>query len=572
MGRGSVEQRHRSVCAPAAQEDRSGRRAHRHRARPRLLPGKIQRRAQTRRRRRPRQAQRGQVSARPPASLDDTGDSADAYQPPAPESDQDIQHSLFGEILDWMLAPLLLLWPMSIAITYLVAKSIANQPFDHALEDSVTVLAQQVRAVDGKVIKGLSGPARDILRADDVDNVYFQIQGPRGEHVDGDRDLPPPVIDEDDKARGSVRFRNDNMHGTPVRVAYAYVRLEHDSGDEPQLALVQVAETLEKRGQLANAIIKGVILPQFIILPIVLALVWFALSRGLSPLAQLQERIRARSSDDLSPIASNQVPEEISPLVRSLNDMLARLSLSIDLQKRFIADAAHQMKTPLAGMRMQSELALRQTDQGEIHRSLLQLAKSSEAATRLVNQLLTLARAENQPRGGGALVALELAELARSAVQDWVPTSFAQQIDLGYEAPADGAPVAIAGNPTMLREMLSNLVDNALRYTPAGDSVTVRVRADEEHGIVEVEDTGPGIPPAERRQIFERFYRILGSAADGSGLGLAIVREIVVQHGAEIDVFNNPRAHHPQRPGSLFRVSFPLLRGDAPDDEEIYFG
>src|SRR5476651_2394935 len=384
MGRGSVEQRHRSVCAPAAQEDRSGRRAHRHRARPRLLPGKIHGRAQTRRRRRPRQAQRGQVTARPPASLDDTGDSADAYQPPAPESDQDIQQSLFGEILDWMLAPLLLLWPMSIAFTYLVAKSIANQPFDHALEDSVTVLAQQVRAVDGKVIKGLSGPARDILRADDVDNVYFQIQGPRGEHVDGDRDLPPPVIDEDDKARGSVRFRNDNMHGTPVRVAYAYVRLEH------------VAETLEKRGQLANAIIKGVILPQFIILPIVLALVWFALSRGLSPLAQLQERIRARSSDDLSPIASNQVPEEISPLVNSLNDMLARLSLSIEMQKRFIADAAHQMRTPLAGMRMQSELALRQTSQDEIRRSLEQLSKSSESATRLVNQLLALARAENQ--------------------------------------------------------------------------------------------------------------------------------------------------------------------------------
>src|SRR5476651_2336260 len=560
MGRGSVEQRHRSVCAPAAQEDRSGRRAHRHRARPRLLPGKIHGRAQTRRRRRPRQAQRGQVTARPPASLDDTGDSADAYQPPAPESDQDIQQSLFGEILDWMLAPLLLLWPMSIAITYLVAKSIANEPFDHALEDSVTVLAQQVKEINGKVVKRLPGSARDILRADDVDNIYFQILGPRGDYIDGDRDLPQPPAEDDNRRAGAVRFRSDMVHGTQVRVAYAWVALDPAQApgagdDDAQLALVQVAETLEKRAQLANQIIKGVILPQFIILPIVLALVWFALARGLSPLAQLQERIRARSSDDLSRIESHQVPEEISPLVRSLNDMLARLSLSIDLQKRFIADAAHQMKTPLAGMRMQSELALRQTDQGEIHRSLLQLAKSSEAATRLVNQLLTLARAENQPRGGGALVGLELAELARSAVQDWVPTSFVQQIDLGYEAPADGAPV-----------------DIALRYTPAGGSVTVRVRADEEHGIVEVEDTGPGIPPAERRQIFERFYRILGSAADGSGLGLAIVREIVVQHGAEIDVFNNPRAHHPQRPGSLFRVSFPLLRGDAPDDEEIYFG
>ncbi|WP_296002701.1 sensor histidine kinase [Rugamonas sp.] len=501
-------------------------------------------------------------------------DAADAWRPPAAESDQDIEHSLFGEILDWMLAPLLLLWPMSIAITYLVAKSIANEPFDHALEDSVTVLAQQVKEINGKAVKRLPGSARDILRADDIDNIYFQILGQRGDYLDGDRDLPPPA-DEEPRRAGTVRFRTDAMHGTQVRVAYTWVAPDQagGGGDEAPLALVQVAETLEKRARLANEIIKGVILPQFIILPIVLALVWFALARGLSPLAQLQERIRARSSDDLSPIESHQVPEEISPLVRSLNDMLARLSLSIDMQKRFIADAAHQMKTPLAGMRMQSELALRQTDQGEIHRSLLQLAKSSEAATRLVNQLLALARAENQPRGGGGLVTLELAELARSAVRDWVPTSFTQHIDLGYEGPADGAaPVAIAGNPTMLREMLSNLIDNALRYTPAGGSVTVRVRADAAHAIVEVEDTGPGIAPAERQQIFERFYRILGSAAEGSGLGLAIVREIAIQHGADIDVFNNPRApQQTQRPGSLFRVSLPLLRDDD-DDEELYLG
>jgi two-component system sensor histidine kinase TctE len=490
-----------------------------------------------------------------PAQLEVELDSQPDYQPPAAEADEGVQHSLFGEILDWMLAPLLLLWPMSIAITYLVAKSIANQPFDHALEDSVTVLAQQVRSVDGKIIKSLSGPARDILRADDIDNVYFQIQGPRGEHIDGDRDMPTPPLDEDDKARaGSVRFRNDSMHGTPVRIAYSYVRLERNPSDEPQLALVQVAETLEKRAQLANEIIKGVILPQFIILPIVLALVWFALARGLSPLAQLQERIRARGSDDLSPIASNQVPEEISPLVRSLNEMLARLSLSIDMQKRFIADAAHQMRTPLAGMRMQSELALRQTDSGEIHRSLEQLAKSSEAATRLVNQLLALARAENQPQAGAALLPLELSELARGVVQDWVQASFAHRIDLGFEAPPE--PVQIVGNPTMLRELLSNLIDNALRYTPAGGSVTVRVRGGE-HGCLEVEDTGPGIAPQERERVFERFYRILGNSAEGSGLGLAIVREIAQQHGAEVDIFNNPRATQPKLPGALFRLTFP---------------
>jgi two-component system sensor histidine kinase TctE len=289
------------------------------------------------------------------------------------------------------------------------------------------------------------------------------------------------------------------------------------------------------------------------------------------PLAELQERIRARPEDDLSPIPPNQVPEEITPLVRSLNEMLERLKLSIDMQKRFIADAAHQMKTPLAGMRMQSELALRQTDQGEIHRSLEQLAKSSEAATRLVNQLLALARAENQPQAGAAFLPIELGELARSTVQDWVQASFNYKIDLGFEPPVEEVP--IAGRPLMLREMLSNLIDNALRYTPRGGAVTVRVRRAGDHGIVEVEDNGPGIPPAERVHVFERFYRILGSNAEGSGLGLAIVREIAQQHGAELDLFSNPRCHDPKFPGCLFRLTFPLRPPAPANNEEVpYFG
>ena len=492
----------------------------------------------------------------------------DLYVPPRPEPEESIQHSLFGEILDWMLAPLLLLWPMSIAITYLVAKSIANQPFDHALEDSVTVLAQQVKEVDGKVVARLGGTARDILRADDVDSVYFQISGPRGEIVDGDRDLPPPNPDDAERS-GRVHFRTETLHGTPIRIAYAWVNLQPllDATQEPRLALVQVAETLDKRAQLANEIIKGVILPQFIILPVILALVWFALSRGLSPLAQLQERIRARPPDDLSPIDSRQVPEEISPLVGSLNDMLARLAHTIDAQKRFIADAAHQMKTPLAGMRMQSELALRQADPNEIHRSLEQLAKSSESATRLVNQLLALARAENQPHAGQTLEPLDLAALARDVVQDWVQASFAHEIDLGYEVIGD--PPEIDGSAMMLRELLSNLIDNALRYTPPGGSVTVRVLGTNigngNQALLEVEDTGPGIAPSERHRVFERFYRILGSSAPGSGLGLAIVREIAQQHGADIEIFNNPRSTHKKFPGSLFRLTFPPTVTLVPD-------
>ncbi|MGN6704177.1 MAG: sensor histidine kinase N-terminal domain-containing protein [Burkholderiaceae bacterium] len=472
-----------------------------------------------------------------------------------------IQRSLFGEILDWMLVPLLLLWPISIVITYLVAKSIANQPFDRALEDKVTVLAQQVKESDGRIGSRLGNAARDILRADDVDNVYYAITAPNGALVDGDSGMPRPP-EEESPQPWAVQFRYADLRNTELRVAYTWIDLQETTNDptgdgRSALALVQVGETLDKRTQLANQIIKGVILPELVILPIALALVWLALSRGLSPLAELQQHIRARKPDDLRPIDSGHVPEEISPLVRSLNDMLERLSQSIQMQKRFIADAAHQMKTPLAGMRMQSELAMRQVSREEIQRSLEQLSHSSQSATRLVNQLLALARAENQTPEARPFELLELSELAREVVHDWVQASFARAIDLGFEQP--GYPVMVLGNPTMLRELLNNLIDNALRYTPVSGSVTVRIRSDggeagRDEALLEVEDTGPGIPEAERGHVFERFYRILGSNVEGSGLGLAIVREIAQQHDAEIELFDNPHSRDPRFPGSLFRL------------------
>jgi two-component system sensor histidine kinase TctE len=230
------------------------------------------------------------------------------------------------------------------------------------------------------------------------------------------------------------------------------------------------------------------------------------------------------------------------------------------------------MKTPLAGMRMQSELALRQSSPDEIHRSLEQLAKSSESATRLVNQLLALARAENQSPQASPFLPIELSELARSVVHDWVQMSFARAIDLGFEQPDH--PLMVQGNPTMLRELLGNLIDNALHYTPAGGTVTVRVRADAERrlAILEVEDTGPGIAPSERAHVFERFYRILGSHIQGSGLGLAIVREIAQQHGAEVEIYNNPHSNDKAHPGSLFRVSLALQEKPAAAEEPVSHG
>ncbi|HEY2607640.1 MAG TPA: sensor histidine kinase N-terminal domain-containing protein [Paraburkholderia sp.] len=459
--------------------------------------------------------------------------------------------SLFGEILDWMLAPLLLLWPMSLAVTYLVAKSIANGPFDRALETDAYVLARQIHPVNGVAELSLPDSTRDFLRADNVDSVFYQVLGTRGELVSGEHDMPLPH-EEDRPQPGIVEFRDDVLRGNDIRVAYTTVEFPQTPGAQP--VLVQVAETLDKRSQLANDIIKGVILPQFVILPLAILLVWFGLSRGLEPLHALQAHIRSRRPDDLSPLEARRAPPEIEPLVTSFNDLLTRLEQNMELQKRFIADAAHQMKTPLAGLRTQAELALRQDVSEEVHRSLEQIATSSEHAARLVTQLLALARAENR-MSGQIFTPIEVGEVARSAVRDWVQAALAKQMDLGYEAPDE--PVEVDGNPVMLREMLSNLIDNAIRYTPSGGRITVRVRHDAAARLVhlEVEDTGLGIPVAERSRVIERFYRILGREGDGSGLGLAIVREIATMHGGELTIDDNVYQTSPRLAGTLVRVS-----------------
>jgi two-component system, OmpR family, sensor histidine kinase TctE len=512
-------------------------------------------------------------SAPPPGAatldtLDDSARDARYANPFAPPDETEAvaqarPRSLFGEILDWMLAPLLLLWPMSIAVTYLVAKSIANGPFDHALETDAYVLARQIHPVNGVAELSLPAPTRELLSADNVDSVFYQVLGGRGELVAGDREMPLPH--EDDRPPpGLVEFRDDTLHGIDIRVAYTTVDLPQASGGQP--VLVQVAETLDKRRQLANDIIKGVILPQFVILPLAILLVWFGLSRGLAPLHALQSNIRMRRPDDLSPLEARRAPPEIEPLVTSFNDLLTRLEQNMELQKRFIADAAHQMKTPLAGLRTQAELALRQDAPPEVHRSLEQIATSSEHAARLVTQLLALARAENR-MSGQIFTAVDVAEVARLAVRDWVQPALAKQMDLGYEGPhvagsdeEDSAAVEVDGNPVMLREMLSNLIDNAIRYTPQGGRITVRVRPEPVAQVVhlEVEDTGLGIPAAERERVIERFYRILGREGDGSGLGLAIVREITTMHGGTLAIDDNVYQQSPRLAGTLVRVTLRL--------------
>ena len=470
------------------------------------------------------------------------------------------QRSLFGEILDWMLTPLLLLWPISLALTWLVAQVIADKPFDRALVYNVQALSQLLSVSNNRVLFNLPQPASEILRADDSDLVYYQVLGARGELLSGERDLPLPAEEDRPAVPGEVHLRDDELRGLDVRVASIWVKLPVPAG---QPALVQVAETREKRKVLATEIIKGVMLPQFVTLPLAVLLVWMALVRGIKPLSQLEERIRARRPDDLSPLDEKTVPLEVAPLVSSVNDLLTRLKESIATQKRFLADAAHQLKTPLAGLRMQADLALREgSSEQDLKHSLQQIGRSSVRATHTVNQLLALARAE---AGGTALSRLpcDMAMLTMEVVQDSVPRALERHVDLGYEGATPGSGgLMLRGNPTLLKELVRNLVDNAINYAPtvAGRTgiVTVRLLTDPfgQVLVLQVEDNGPGIPEAERELVFQPFYRVLGTNVDGSGLGLPIVLEIAHQHAATVSIEDAHPGQNP--PGTCFSVRFVL--------------
>lgn len=481
------------------------------------------------------------------------------------------QRSLFGEILDWMLAPLLLLWPMSLGLTWVVAQTIANRPYDRDLAEVVRALARQatLQVADAQrtpsaMKADLEGTAATLIRSDDDDRLYFQVLGRRGELIAGEAALPVPA--EEPPAESAVRFRDDVLGEEPVRVAYVWLAgADAAPGND---ALVQVAETLGRRSQLATEIIKGVILPQFVILPLAVMLVWFALLRGIRPLAELQRRIRRRESTDLSPIPEADVPEEVAPLVSAINDLLQRLDSTIATQRHFLADAAHQLKTPLAGLRTQAELAEREIDSGRgdpasIKHSLRQIARSTQRAAHMVNQLLAMARAEDSGQASRHQP-VDLAAVTRAVVRDFVPRAIERRIDLGYEGPDAGPGTRLVAEPVLLSEMVRNLVDNALRYTPQGGTVTARVVPDPFGQVVvlQVEDTGPGIAPAEREAVFRPFYRALGTQVDGSGLGLAIVLEVAQRHEAEVTVVDaRPRSGATAAaPGALFTVRFPLAQ------------
>jgi two-component system sensor histidine kinase TctE len=308
---------------------------------------------------------------------------------------------------------------------------------------------------------------------------------------------------------------------------------------------------LNKRNRLAWDILASVVIPQLMLIVMATAAVYVGISRGLSPLRRLEKAVSHRSHVDLSPIEVKGVPGEVRPLVDEVNELMLRLGKTLDFQNRFITDAAHQLKTPVAGLKAQIELALRENDPQRAHHSLAQLYVSVDRLARLVRQLLILARNEPGAAETVRLQPLDLDAFALEISMEWVPQAFKHGIDLGFES--SGGRVMISADPDRLRELINNLIDNAVRYSREGGRVTVAVAlAQDNHGQLSISDDGPSIPVEERTRIFERFHRLLGTHTEGSGLGLAIVSEIATLHGARITLEEDRDGV-----GNTFSVLFP---------------
>ncbi|HEU0200188.1 MAG TPA: sensor histidine kinase N-terminal domain-containing protein [Burkholderiaceae bacterium] len=452
--------------------------------------------------------------------------------------------SLRGNLLRWLLGSLTLLLIANTVNIYRNAVDAANSAYDRTLLASARMVAENLRVVDGRVTLAIPYSAVDMLESDIKGRLYYRVLDPHGTFVAGWDDLPPVRTDVplSPAYAALVRFYEDEYHGAAVRIATLMQPVVE--GGFSGVVTIQFAEDFQSRRALIRNILVEALLGQGLLILAAVLLVLWAIHTALRPLRRFSEELAARNSDDLAPFERGVVHREVRPLIDALNSYMARLRNLIELRKRFIEYAAHQLRTPLAVLKTQAGVAIRSQPSGEVDEAVRAMEGTVDQATRLANQLLTLTRAEH----GFAVAtpqAVDLLALARELALEWFERARARGIDLGFDGPqgADGtdagAPHVVQGDPLLLREMLSNLIDNAVRYCRAGDSITVRLRAGDALRL-EVEDTGPGIPAAERERVFGRFYRVPGQQAPGSGLGLAIVREIAQQHHAQLALAETP--------------------------------
>lgn len=448
------------------------------------------------------------------------------------------RRTLRQRLLLFLLVPMVGLLVVSLLTDYRFAFTPAQEAYDHALIDDAVALAGRVHARGLAIEVDLPAAAEAVLRSDSTDIEFIAVYGPDGGLMAGDAGLlPDPVVADRTPLIADAMLRDQRIRKATYRMTTA---------DGP--VTVVVAETTHKRERAGSKILAAMILPNVLMMVATLALVYFGVRTGLAPLDHLGREIARRSPHDLGPLPKRDVPAEAEPLIDAMDGLIEDLRVAATAQQAFLANAAHQLKTPLAGLQTQLELAAEELPPAYRNR-VVNLRDGTRRLAHLAHQLLALARSGPEANVAHERRPVDLAKLLQTNASAWFDAALAKGIDLGFEP----EPASVEGAEWLLRELLANLIDNALQYTPAGGQVTARcgVGADG-RPFIEVEDNGPGIPANERERIFERFYRAEGTPGTGTGLGLAIVKEVAERHGAGIELLDAGPAG-----GTIARVIFP---------------
>ncbi|WP_300618442.1 sensor histidine kinase [Dokdonella sp.] len=452
--------------------------------------------------------------------------------------------SLRRDLLLRLWLPLLGLLLASAVAAYALARHYAERVYDRWLWDSAMSLATLLSFEDGKARIELPSKTVRLFEWDSTDRIYSEVVSRRQGRLYGDAVFPPPPAEP----RGEHGLYHDGViGGESVRI----VAIEADVPDGvDDVVTVQVAETGRKRGLLARQLLVASVPLQIAVLLLAAMLVWHAVASGMRVLDTATRRLAHYDPKRLRPITELQrSPLEIRPLGAALNDLIERLADAQQAQQRLVANAAHQMRTPLAALQVQTERALRETDPADHREALAHVVVAVRRLRHLTHQILTLSRSEAAAQGALSMREVDLAEIAREEIEAHADRALALGSDLGYDGPDDA--VIVHGNGPLLRELIANLLDNALNYAAAGAVVTLVLRR--EPLVLCVDDDGPGIAAEERELVLERFYRGAGSGGDGCGLGLSIASEIAARHGAALDVTDPPHGR-----GTRVRVRFAM--------------
>ncbi|MYM35248.1 sensor histidine kinase [Duganella sp. FT94W] len=451
--------------------------------------------------------------------------------------------SLRHQLLLHLSGPLLLVLVFGGAGGMLIARHVGHLVHDQWLLDSAMSLGAQVKSRDGQLSLVLPPTAIQMFEWDRIDRIYWQASSRRQGLLLQNAAVPPPVAP---LALNKPKFYDAIVAGEPVRVVAIERSAPDGVGDTVRIV---VAETMHKREGVAGKILRQWAPLQIAVLALAGLFTWRAVTRNLRKVDAIAERLGTYETSNMPVLDTQRMPTEIAPLIDAINRLIVKLSEERDTQKRFISNAAHQLRTPLASLQVQAERALRERDAAERDRALEDVHRAVTRQRHVTHQLLTLMRSEQREDNHLQLGQADLAVIARQAVERWTDSALRKRIDLGYEGPENG--VLITGDAQLLEEMMGNLIDNAINYTQPGGMVTLHLSARPPR--VTVVDDGPGIPEQERELVLERFYR--GSTSDttqGCGLGLPIASEIAARHDARLAI-----ATGPDGVGTMIGVTFP---------------